>query len=465
MTNKYSRLLGNSILFTIGNLGSKLITFLMLPLYTYKLTTEEFGATDLIQTTAGLLIPIIYLSIFDAVLRFGMEKNIDEKKILVNALSVTCVSSIVCIFLTLILNLLGIHYSIYLGIILIVQGFQNLFSQYAKAIGKVRLFAINGMLLSGLIAVFNIILLVIFSYGVQGFFMSMILANILSNIYLIMKLNIIKEIDINKFDLDELLKMLKFSIPLIPNSIAWWMTNTVSRYFVLFFIGVTANGIFAVANKIPALLSVVNSIFFQSWQLSAIEEYDSNDSNEFFSNIYKNYTQFLFLGASVIIAVIKPILKIVVSESFYVSWKYVPFLILAIVYSSLAGFLGQNYIAAKNTSQIFTTTIIGAILNIVLNILLLPIIGLQGAGISSAISFAVVWIYRQKNSQKFIQMDVNINNQIINSITILLQSLSLLILHGLLGFIIQFIWLFIIGIINRELLSYSFSIILKRIRQ
>lgn len=318
MTNKYSRLLGNSILFTIGNLGSKLITFLMLPLYTYKLTTEEFGATDLIQTTAGLLIPIIYLSIFDAVLRFGMEKNIDEKKILVNALSVTCVSSIVCIFLTLILNLLGIHYSIYLGIILIVQGFQNLFSQYAKAIGKVRLFAINGMLLSGLIAVFNIILLVIFSYGVQGFFMSMILANILSNIYLIMKLNIIKEIDINKFDLDELLKMLKFSIPLIPNSIAWWMTNTVSRYFVLFFIGVTANGIFAVANKIPALLSVVNSIFFQSWQLSAIEEYDSNDSNEFFSNIYKNYTQFLFLGASVIIAVIKPILKIVVSE-----WSFI----------------------------------------------------------------------------------------------------------------------------------------------
>lgn len=283
MREKYHKLFNNSLLFTIGNLGSKLITFIMLPLYTYKMSTSEFGVTDLAQTTITLLLPIIYLSIFDAVLRFGLDKDSDEQAILINAFFLTCMSSLIIGLLYPLLLHFNLKYSGYVVIILILQGFQNLFSQYAKAINQVRLFALNGILLSFTTALFNVIFLAFLNMSVRGFFLSLVLSNAISNIFLIYRANIIHNLNFKKFDLTHLMEMLKFSIPLIPNSIAWWINNTISRYFILFFLGVTSNGIFAVSNKIPALLTIINSIFYQSWQMSAIEEYKSDDREVFFS--------------------------------------------------------------------------------------------------------------------------------------------------------------------------------------
>ena len=299
------------------------------------------------------------------------------------------------------------------------------------------------------------------NYGIDGFFLSIILSNLVSNIFLFFNTNLKKRIDLKKVKKSEMIKLLKYSVPLIPNSIAWWLTTAVSRYFILFFLGVTSNGLFAVANKIPAFLTIINSIFYQSWQLSAIEEYENKENKEFFSKVYGVYSTFIFLSCSFILVFVKPIIRILINENFFDSWKYVPFLLLTIVYSSLAGFLGQTYIAAKQTNQLFSTTIIGSLINLIMCVMLLPTIGLQGAGLASSISFFSVWIYRHFNSRKYVYFKIKNSTLILNNIMLLIQIILLVYFNDTYYFLVQALCFSFILIINYKFFE-SFKVILTK---
>lgn len=459
MNNKYNKLINNSILFAIGNFGSKFITFFMLPLYTYQLSQADYGITDLIQTTVSLLLPIISMSIFDAVLRFAMDKKFDWKEVFSVGLSITNLTNVILMIFGIGFLMFDVTYYFYVVIILIIQSYQILFSQFIKAIDKVRLYAINGIFLSFATAFFNILFLLVFNMGISGYILALFSANLVSNIYMFIGGDLRKYIDFSKVNKTLLKKMIQFSTPLIPNSIAWWATNTISRYFILFFLGAASNGIFAVANKIPNLLSVVNSIFFQSWQMSAIEESESDGKEIFYSNVYSMYYQFLFISTSGILLILKPLVKIVVAPSFYISWMFVPLLLLSVLYSSLSGFFGQFYIAAKKTSGLFTTTILGAIINISLNVILIPLLGLQGAALSSVISFLVIWLLRVKDTQKLVKISFNRINIVLNHLFLFIQMGSLYLLDGLILYIIQILIFLILLVVNRGMMK----IIIKRL--
>lgn len=431
-TSPYKKLLGNSIIFTIGNIGSKLITFLMLPVYTYTLTQKEYGVTDLATTTAGFFLPIIFLSISDAVLRFALDRNEDKKTIFMDAFVLINVVAVGAIIASIILQLLNIQYAFYVGIILVMQAYQQLLAQTSKAIGKQRIFAANGILLAFFTASLNILFLVFFKWGIDGFFSSLILANLLSNLYLSLRIHIKRFIGKNYFSSSKLKEMLHYSVPLIPNAIAWWGTNDINRYLILYFLGSAFNGLFAVASKVPSIINLLNSIFFQSWQLSAIEEFDKDNKDEFFSNIFKYYSQFLFLGTIVLICLSKVFMRLVVSPNFYQAWKFSPFLLLATLYQCFSGLVGQVFVASKQTKHIFSTTVYGVVFNIVLTGLLLPIIGLQGAGIGSAVSFFVVWLIRQIRVKRIMNMSINWMNIVVNNVLLLLQA-GVLFLHVSIG--------------------------------
>ncbi|SES96442.1 Membrane protein involved in the export of O-antigen and teichoic acid [Enterococcus malodoratus] len=448
--SKYKRLASNSFLFTIGNLGSKLITFFMLPLYTWKLSQSNFGISDLVMTTVSLLLPVVSLSVFDAVLRFSLDEDSDKIQIFTNSFFITLIGTAVLLVTIPIVIFFEIGYGIFIILILIAQIYQTLFSQYAKAINKIRIFAINGILLSFATAGLNVLFLVVFKLGITGYLFSIFLATMISNVWLWNVLKINRSINFKKLDRHFSGDLLKYSIPLIPNGIAFWITNTIGRYFILFFLGTSSNGLFAVANKIPSLLNVLNTIFFQAWQLSAIEEFDSTDNSKFYSRIFSFYSKFLFVGMSGILFILKPMISILVSQEFSDSWKYVPFLLLTVVYSSFSGFLGNYYVAAKSTNRVITTTIYGSIFNILGNGLLIPLVGLNGAGISSAISFFLVWIIRQKDTKRFVRTNLDIPNLVKNHIFIFSQIAGLYLLNGLGLIMWELSCLIIVLVINQE---------------
>lgn len=425
--NKYKKLFGNSVLFGIGNFGSRILLILLVPLYTHYLSIAEYGTVDIIATTITMLLPLISMSIYEAVLRFVMDKNESIQSVLTNAIVVTLLGILIAVLVYPLLNYYKVLNGllIYLYIILILEAFQSIISQYTRAIGKIKLYALNGIIKTLILGFGNIILLVGYKQGITGFLTSMILSNVASITFYLINTDVIKNIKPKKLNIKLAKEMLTYSIPLIPNSFMWWLMNTSSRYFILFYRGIEVNGLFAVASKIPAVLSIFTTIFIQAWQLSAIEEYNSESRSKFFNQVFYYYQAILLIGTSAILVILKPLIKMTFSEEYFLSWQYIPFLLLSIVFSSFSGFLGTNYIAAKETKGVFKTSVIGGTLSIVLNLILVPILGGIGAGLSALISFIIIWVLRVYDTKQYVDINFNTRKLVISLLVISFQIIIL----------------------------------------
>lgn len=431
--NSYKKLLNNSIIFAIGNLGSKIIGILMVPLYTYYFTTIDYGRLDLITTTVNLIVPICTLSIFEATFRFAMDKSENPKSILTNSLLVTLIGIFILFLLSPFFNFNESISKSYLYVLLLIsfQSIQVLLAQFVRAVNYIKLFAINGIIMAISLAGLNIISIVYLKMGLNGYLLSLVLSNLLAIIIFIIFGKLWRFIDITLIKKDIIYQLLLYSIPLIPNTFLWWLTNVSNRYFIVFFIGASANGLFAVANKIPTLLSMLNSIFTQAWQISAVEEFDKKDKN-FYSEMFNALAFLLFFGSSIILVVLKPVFSIIISNSFYDSWKYVPVLLLGVIYSSFSNFYGVNYLAAKKTLGVLKTTIYGGMANIVLNLILIPMLGLNGAGLATMVSFCIIWLFRIKDSKNIIIINIDLKKMLIMHFILFFQILVLYINFSLL---------------------------------
>lgn len=459
--NKYKKLLNNSIVFAVGNLGTKLIAILLVPLYTFYLTPNEYGFTDLVTTTTNLMLPIVSLSIFDAVLRFVMEKNGDKESILTNGILVSAVGAIISLTLYPWIFRLINNNQLVLGLylLLFLQVFFSIFSQFARGIGKVKIFALSGILVAVFLLLFNLFFIVYLELGVAGYILSLILSTAVGVLYLIITVNIFSYIKLKKVNKKLIKQMLLYSIPLIPNALMWWITNASGRFFILYYLGLSANGLYAVANKFPSLLSILYSVFSQAWQLSAIEEFESEESNVFYSIIFNMFTFVMFTGASLFLIVLKPLLSFAVESNYYITWHYIPYLLLGVIFSSFSSFIAANYIAAKKTKGVFITSIYGAITNLIGNIILIPILGLTGASISLMISFFITWVIRVNDTRKFVDLKLNKLNISLNLICIFLQifilNLQLEIIYEIICNIVIFVS---ICLLNKD----YFKIILRK---
>ena len=449
--SNYKKLVNNSLIFAVGNLGNKLIVFFLLPIHTYALTTSEFGRVDLLTTTISLLFPIFTLSIFDSVLRFSMDKNYDKQAVLSNSLVVSLIGFV---FLLLIYPVFVYFFPFgdiifYFYLLIFVQSLSTILTQYARAIGLIRLFAISGIVNAFVVLVCNLLLLMVFDLGVIGYIISLIIAHLICIVYVMISGKIQKDFTVNKINIKLTKEMLLYCTPLIPNALMWWIMGLSDRYIISYFLGLSANGMYAVANKIPSILNIINSIFFQAWQMSAIEEVDSKDKSAFFSNVFNVFSIVMLLSTSILLVFLKPIMVFFVTDSYYEAWKFIPFLLLGVVFSSFSAFLGTNYIASKKTGGVFKTSLLGAIINIIANIILVPIIGLNGASIGTMISFFIIWILRIRDTKGFVSIRLNVNKLVLTLIALMIQ-IRLLYMDLTFEYIFQMLVVFIIILINHK---------------
>ncbi|PFG15089.1 lipopolysaccharide biosynthesis protein [Bacillus sp. es.036] len=421
--NKYKKLFNNSLIYAVGNLGTKLLILFLVPLYTYYLTTSEFGMVDLFTTTTSLLIPLITLSIFDSVFRFVMDKNYDKETVLINALIVTIIGiTMLCALYPVMVMILPFKgYIYYFYLLLLVQSIFSTLSQYIRANGMVKLFAITGIINALFLLICNVLFLVIFHNGIDGYLQSLIIAYMVSSFFAIIVGKVYKDFKIKKTNIKIMKEMLHYSVPLIPNAMMWWIMSFSDRYIISFFLGLSANGLYALATKIPSILNIINSIFFQAWQMAAIEEVNSESKSKFFSNVFNWFSIIMLIAASLILVHLKIVVGFFVASEYFKSWEYVPFLLLGAVFSSFSGFLGTNYIAAKKTSGVFKTSVIGAVINMIANIILIPYIGINGASIGTMLSFAAIWLFRIYDTKKFVNIQINVKKILLSLIVIFIQ--------------------------------------------
>lgn len=466
--NSYKKLANNTLIFSIGTLGSKLVSFFLVPLYTYYLSTTQYGTIDLTITTVNMLIPIISASIFDAVLRFVMDAHSKKEinRILSNSIIIALTLYFIFLLLYPFLNYFNVFGNnlIYLYLILFIQIFEKIFAQYTRAIGKIRIFALNGILLTLTTGLLNILFLVYLELDVIGYYYSLILASFISIIYLIISTGALRTINYSDMDREYIKNLLNYSIPLVPNSLMWWSINASSRYFIRIFTGIAGNGLFAVASRIPSLLNIANQIFSQAWQLSAIEEFNNENKSSFYSKIFKLLYTILFIGMSIILLFLKSLFYLFFSIDYFLAWKVVPFLLLGAIFSSFSNFLASSYIAAKATTGVFKTSVYGGIISLILNVSFIPAFGIVGAGISSAISFFVIFLIRLKDTKKYVNIDVDWLYFSLNIIMLFLQIFIMFIGFPTdIEFFAQISLFLFILVINHELIKLILFTLLKRL--
>lgn len=419
MSNKqYKNLITNSLVFTIANLGSKVISFVMVPLYTYVLTKEEYGTVDLMTTINSLLIPILFLCASDAVLRYCMDKRYNSREIISNSLFIYIWGTILIALITPTLNKIYpdiAPYGVYLGLLLLSNGLMQVFNQYLRASGHVKEFAVNGIIYTLFFASLNILFLVKMKYGINGYLYSMILSNTICVIFAAVCSKIWKVITFRIYP-QTFKIMLKYSIPLIPNALMWWIMDASDKMIITYYLGVGATGLFAIAKKLPTLIDTFHSIFNQAWQISAIQENDSSNVKEFTSTVYRTYFTCMVMVVGGLLTIARPFVTYILSDEYEVTWKYIPFLLLAVGCSSLSGFLSANLIAEEQTSKIFKTTVIGTIVNTILNFTLIPTLGLNGGAIATFIGFLVVLIIRERLLMKQDKLEISFNRLLLLAI-------------------------------------------------
>lgn len=423
--DRYKTLLSNTIIFGIGIFGSKLLVFLLMPLYTRVLTTADYGIVDLLVQTSNLLIPVVSAGISNAVIRFGLDKSVRKRDVFsTGLLTILCGFSLFLLLFPFAdkIPFLSEH-TIFIYLYVLTSCLRGLCSQFTKSLGLVRLYAFDSILSTLTIILFNILFLLVFKWGVMGYILSTILSDFLSSLFLFFTVRLYKFVHLTKIRKKTARAMLRYSIPLIPTTIFWWVTNVSDRYLVTYMLGSEANGLYAVSYKIPTIVILISGIFIDAWQISAVSETNRLERERFFTKVFSVYQAIVFLTASGLIAFCKVITKILVSEAFYPSWEYIPFLVMSTVFSCFVTFLGTVYMVEKCSSMTLVTTIIGAVINLALNIKYIPVFGVTGAAFATFFSYFMVFVIRAVDTRRFLRIRFNIMRLTVNLLLITLQSI------------------------------------------
>ena len=469
---RYKKLGTNMAWMLVGNFGSKLLNFLLIPLYTNCLSTQEYGDADILFTTVPLLIPIFTLSIGEGILRFSLEKHgmTDEKQChsIISIGTYICCISILCVFaLKPILSLFqvfGQNYLLFVAYYSVETAYMVL-AQYAKGTENVFAFSLWGVINTLFTALFNILFILVLKKGIKGYLLAFILGQLIADVGLWCHLKIYRQlVSIKSVDKTLLKSMILYSIPLIPNTICWWISNSSDRYMITWLVGSSENGVYAIAAKIPSMIAVIFNMFIMAWQISAVENFGSEDSQKFYSVINKNYISLCFVLSALVIALIKPLASILFGKGFFVAWKIAPILIVACCFHSLGLFLGTIYTSAMKTKNVLYTTVIAAFINILLNYLLIKKYEAFGAAVATLVSYTILWLYRAFDSRRLLKLDYNILTSLVSLAFITLETtLICLDINGSIAFalIIFLVILFINRMIIISVLRVAKSIVIK----
>ena len=461
----YKKLGKNIILLTVGNFASKVLSFFLVPFYTTVLSTKEYGSADILTTSINLILPIFSMLIYESVLRFLLDDTNDKKQIITIGLMINLIGFFVFLFfspLCLFISTIKEYYIVFVMYYLSSSLF-NITSQYIKGIENVSLFTLGGVLNTIFMISFNILFLLYLKIGVFGYLSSFILSQLLVSLLYVIKGHILKElISIRTIDFVLAKKMLKYSIPMIPNSLSWWISDSSDKYLVTFFKGVSVTGLYSVAYKIPTILTILTSIFMSAWQISSVENFGTEENRKFFSDIYVKYASCTIILCTGLITFAKIISQFLFSNNFFDAWIYTPVLLLGFVFNSMSAFFGTVYTAAKKTQMLFYSTLIGAFVNIFLNIILIQKYSALGAAIATMLSYFFVWMIRFFNSHKIMKLDIDIKGNII-SYALLLIQVVLVCLDLQYSFFISIFINFLIIKLNFNLMNDVYLLIKKNI--
>lgn len=410
---KYKALLANILYFFMASFIPKTITFFMVPLYTYCLSTSDYGVADLITTTVSLIMPIFTLQVQDAVLKFAINNCEERSNVFTVGFIIVNKGAVLLAAISLLLyfmNILDIPWW-YFGFIVLHFYFgsiNNIFSYFCRGIDKVKLITVSSIVTTIITVSLNLITLLVLKMGLIGYLLSNIAGIVAGDIILFCNAKLWTYITRHRRKKHIDSGMITFSIPMIVSALSWWVNNASDKYILRIFCTTSVVGIYAVSSKIPAILKNLGDVISKAYSILTIKEFNYNDDDGFIGKSYSAISMFSVIACSFLIAVNIYLARILYSKDFFEAWKFVPFLLISIVFNIVSMNCENIFIAIGNTKIISKTALLGAGINTVLNFVLIPFLGAYGAAIATMAGYFSIWATRYY----FMKKIVHINNQI-----------------------------------------------------
>ena len=401
-SSKYKHLFSDTLIFAIGTIGSKLIVFFLLPIYTNALSSEEYGVADYIITLSEIIRPFVSLAIYNALLRYGLSKNEKKEDVVLGCVIVFLIGTVASIIIT---PLFGLYETISewkwcLCAYTVIVFLHKIAMINLKISDKNKMYAVLSIVQAFVTAILSILSLVVLKRGISGYLLSSTVAYAITSVLALFLGEIWKDLKKASYNADLMRKMIGYSLPFIANDISWFFIHSSDKFMIESMINQEALGIYTAASKIPLLVTVVASIFSQAWDIAVVREYEEDNDRNYFTNVF-NYFCIFVIGLTIgLITIIKPFMSIYVGEEFFSAWMYVPLLAIASALSAFSSFLGAFYSAEKNSVVIMKSTIIAAIVNIICNFILIKKIGIWGAVIGTVIAYFILTLRRLRGISK-----------------------------------------------------------------
>ncbi|MCR4908049.1 MAG: polysaccharide biosynthesis C-terminal domain-containing protein [Lachnospiraceae bacterium] len=422
---RYRYLFSNMALFTVSSFISKMLVFFLVPFYTTVLSEAEYGVADVMATTLLIAVPVLTVNAGEAALRFALGGS-DPDEILrigltrvIRACAVIAAICLAAFFADRFGLFSGVAggaplgtYALMFLALFVSDAFYEYMLLYCQGIDRVKVMITGSVSCTALTIASNMVFLLVVRLGLYGYLFSQMTAFSLSALLMFFLVKGRERLsrpglapgkeEYKKLDAE----MGEYGSSMMLYAVSSWINNAIDRYYILFMLGSAVNGLYGVAYRIPAILTTFQRIFAQAFQMSAVREYRKEDGAEFFSGLYRMYNAAMVLCCAAILLVLKPIALLLFRKGFYDAWRLVPPLLIAVIFGALEGFLGSICLAFKDGKSIGRATCAGAVVNIVLNFVLIRHLGAFGAALSTLFSYFTMFILAWKMVERHIQLNV-----------------------------------------------------------
>ncbi len=411
--NKEARLIKNTAIIAVGKICTQFISFFLLPLYTSFLSTEEYGVVDLLNTYVALLIPIFFFQLDQAVFRFlidARENPRQKMSIISNSVFASGIQAAVYLLFCLLISPFQKNdYMIFLAANVVLSVGANILLQIARGLGDNVSYSVGSLITGSSTVVLNVVFVAFLRLGAVGMLTATMIGNFLCILYIFLRKKIYSHIKLQSFSRETIAALCRYSLPLVPNQLSWWTVNTSDRLIIRWILGFGANGIYSAANKFSAIVITVFTIFNLTWAESASLHIKDDDKDEFFTKIF-NTTLRLFVALSFGIVATMPFVfqKLITGAGYAPAYEQIPILLLSTIFNIVVALLGSVYVALKKTGEIAKTSVVAAVINIAVNVLLIRFIGLYAASISTVVAYFAMAIYRYIDVQKYVKVKIEL---------------------------------------------------------
>ena len=401
-------LLGNTLVFAFGGLAVKAVSLVLMPLYTTALTAGEYGTAELLNSAIEIVLPLLSLGVVEALYRFSIDDDVPKDELFANSLLVLgggiVGTGVLCAFAGVVW---GAEHVVSFFVLFCSVCFFKATTQLARGLGHVRRFVAYGLINALAMVIATYLLLFRAHLGVDGYLWSFTIGYLVGGMAAFLGSAEYRLLVPFRADRVLLRRMLVYSLPLVPNLLSWWFVSVSGRYVVLWHSGVVAAGLFTAASKMPALVNIVASVFQQAWQYSTAREIGSPDRGAFFGAVLRGYSLATLSAAGLVIALNRPISRLMLQAEFSEGWRYVPLLMLIASFGVISIFFESFYQALKNSGVLMVSTMLGAVVNVVLAVVLVPFMGPWGAGLAGAVAYALVLVVRARDLRGRIDLPID----------------------------------------------------------